>query len=126
MHIKLGRNLADVGSDETFKNVKNNPRLLVFNDYMCGYICMFTVYSSFSEKQQHTAQIQIMSGFRTILKVVREHNNDIVKVVQYISSLDSFIFIGCMCRVFKKLLVMILQAIIEHSHLLEDKNGIKR
>ena len=125
VYIKLGRNLPDVGSNETFEIVQKNPRLFTFSSYMCGILSTLTFYKDLSEEERLTLYVKIVSGFRALLKVVRKLNNDIVKVVQYVSSLTYPHWPYCMSGVSKNVLVMILQAIIEYSHLLEDEDGIK-
>ena len=121
LYIEFGRNFADIVSDEVLKIVQKNPRLLVFSHYMCAIVWIFI----HSEEDKYVDHIKIQVGLRSIMEVVREHNNDIIMVVQYLSSLDWFVLPGYMSGVSKNVLVMILQGIIEYSHLLEDEDDIE-
>ena len=121
LYIKLGRNLADVGSDKTFEIVQKNRGLHVFSHYMCEIF-----WGMISDEDNCAIQKMIESGFRALMDVVRKHNNDIVKVVQYVSSLDSLHLPDNISGVSKNVFVMILQAIIEYSPLLENEDGIQR
>ena len=118
MYIKL----ADVGYDATFIKMVNNSRLYILGRYMSASMAMSNIVHYVTEGMKLNEPKLIVEGFRSLMKVVRAHDNDIDKVVNYGCPIRSVRPLGIIFDCDKSVLVMMIQSIVEYSDLLEDRN----